>query len=86
MSNELNTHLSLSEIQANALKVKDHIFHTPTIRLSSTKIKKYLCGAEIFLKLECLQHTGTFKARGALSVAMRIPQENKKNGVTAASA
>ena len=36
--------------------------------------------------MECFQHTGTFKARGALSVARAIPIESKARGITAASA
>jgi len=42
--------------------------------------------SEIYLKLECFQHSGTFKARGALSVTKQIIKENKKFGITAASA
>ncbi|WP_298859623.1 pyridoxal-phosphate dependent enzyme [uncultured Sulfitobacter sp.] len=38
------------------------------------------------LKLECFQHTGTFKARGALSVARSLHTEQLARGVTAASA
>lgn len=36
--------------------------------------------------MECFQHTGTFKARGALSVAQAIPSADKARGITAASA
>ena len=38
------------------------------------------------MKLECFQHSGTFKARGALSVTKQITEEDKKFGITAASA
>ena len=45
-----------------------------------------ILGSMIYLKLECFQHSGTFKARGALSVTKQIIKENKKFGITAASA
>ena len=38
------------------------------------------------MKLECFQHSGTFKARGALSATKQITDEDKKFGITAASA
>ena len=38
------------------------------------------------MKLELFQHTGTFKARGALSTASEIDKNKKKFGITAASA
>ena len=38
------------------------------------------------MKLECFQHSGTFKARGALSATKQITEEDKKFGITAASA
>ena len=43
-------------------------------------------GAEIFLKLENLQHTGSFKARGALNRLLQLTPDEKSRGVIAASA
>ena len=45
-----------------------------------------ICGNNIFLKLECLQKTGSFKVRGAITKINNIPSDLKKNGVIAASA
>ena len=45
-----------------------------------------ICGNNIFLKLECLQKTGPFKVRGAITKINNIPPDLKKNGVIAASA
>jgi threonine dehydratase len=45
-----------------------------------------LCGNNVFLKLECLQKTGSFKVRGAITKINNIPSDLKKNGVIAASA
>ena len=38
------------------------------------------------MKLELFQHTGTFKARGALSEASQIDENKRQFGITAASA
>jgi len=42
-------------------------------------------GANVYLKLECLQHTGSFKARGAISKLLALPSEQRELGVVAAS-
>ncbi|MGH8182977.1 MAG: threonine ammonia-lyase [Rhodanobacteraceae bacterium] len=42
--------------------------------------------AQVFLKLELLQYTGTFKARGALLNALALSDEERGRGVTAVSA
>ena len=43
------------------------------------------CGAEVYLKLENLQHTGSFKARGALSKILSLTEAERARGVVAAS-
>ncbi|MGN6348665.1 MAG: threonine ammonia-lyase [Candidatus Nitrosocosmicus sp.] len=45
-----------------------------------------LCGNNVFLKLECLQKTGSFKVRGAITKINNLSQDLKLNGVIAASA
>ncbi len=42
-------------------------------------------GAEVFLKMEHLQHTGSFKVRGALNKVLALPSEQRERGVVAAS-
>jgi threonine dehydratase len=42
-------------------------------------------GCEVFLKLENLQHTGSFKTRGAMNKVLSLEQEPKSRGVVAAS-
>jgi threonine dehydratase len=42
-------------------------------------------GAEVFFKLENLQHTGSFKARGALNKVLSLTQSERSRGVVAAS-
>ncbi|MDM2014586.1 threonine ammonia-lyase [Mycobacteroides abscessus] len=44
------------------------------------------CGHEVRLKCENLQRTGSFKPRGAYNRISRLPEEQRVNGVVAASA
>jgi len=62
------------------------VIRTPMVRLVSPVIDRLLVGGELYLKLECFQHTGTFKARGALSVACAVPLSDAARGFTGASA
>ena len=45
-----------------------------------------LTGTNIFLKLESLQKTGSFKVRGALNKVNTLSEQQRKYGVIAASA
>jgi threonine dehydratase len=45
-----------------------------------------ITGAQIFVKEEFKQYTGSFKERGARNALMQLPTEQKKKGVIAASA
>jgi threonine dehydratase len=45
-----------------------------------------LAGVETWLKLECLQATGSFKLRGAFNALACIPESRRANGVVASSA
>jgi threonine dehydratase len=78
--------VTLAAMQARAAALQDALHRTPVMRLGSARMTAHLGGARIDLKLECFQHTGTFKARGALNVAMAIPAQDRARGITAASA
>ena len=78
--------INLRTIRDRANHLSKLVRHTPCVALNSKLISNHLDNSEIFLKLECMQYTGTFKARGALSVALEINEEKKKFGITAASA
>src|SRR4051812_46931790 len=43
-------------------------------------------GADLWIKLELFQKSGTFKPRGALTVMLNTPADALKRGVTAVSA
>lgn len=65
-----------------ASRIKGAVVRTPLVH-SSTLSK--LFGFEVWLKLECLQKTGSFKARGALNKISSLTDDEKKRGVVAAS-
>jgi threonine dehydratase len=44
-----------------------------------------LADAEVFCKMENLQHTGSFKVRGAMNKLLSMPEEKREMGVVAAS-
>lgn len=71
----------------NIVKVKEkiapYIHETPT-DFSSTFSR--MVGGYVFLKMENLQKTGSFKVRGALSKLLTLTDEEKKRGVIAVSA
>ena len=79
-------YLNLDVIRSRHAELEGSIIHTPLTLLASPKVAKRLASDQIYLKLECYQHTGTFKARGALSVARAIPEKDQIKGGTAASA
>ena len=63
------TGMTLEAMQTRAAALRSDIRQTPVVPVESPLLDRVLGGASVSLKLECYQHTGTFKARGALSVA-----------------
>ena len=53
--------------------------------LESSPHYRDIGGAEVYFKLENLQHTGSFKARGALNKVLSLAQSELDRGVVAAS-
>jgi threonine dehydratase len=83
--NELiNKDLSITEILKITENLKPYIIKTPLIS-NPNNISKAL-NTDISLKLEFLQHGGTFKARGALNNILNLSKEEKNKGVVAVSA
>ncbi len=75
--------VQLSDIQDARRILSGVIIPTPTLaeyRLSGD------IGANVFLKAECLQKSGSFKIRGAYNRIARLSEDDKKRGVIAASA
>jgi threonine dehydratase len=75
--------VAFADIEAARRRAGDGIRETPC-RLSEWMSKR--TGAEVYLKLENLQRTGSFKSRGALNRLLLLSDDEKKRGVIAASA
>ena len=78
---------TLSEIEANRALIEPYIVETPTVPWPGRVMGERLGPeTEVYVKLETLQRTGTFKPRGALSNMLRLSEDEKARGVTAISA
>jgi threonine dehydratase len=76
---------SIDELRGLRERLGPQILRTPVMRCA--KLEEHLGGdSRVIGKLEFLQHTGTFKARGALAVISSLNVEQRAAGVTAVSA
>lgn len=71
-----------AEVAAAERRIRPWIRETPL--LASAPLSQE-SGASVFLKLENLQHTGSFKARGAFSRLLALSPEERARGVISAS-
>lgn len=78
--------ITLNAIRARADALAGDVLRTPVVGLDTELVRRALGEGSVALKLECFQHTGTFKARGALSNVRAIPDDRRAFGITAASA
>lgn len=63
--------------------IKSSTILTPTVK--AVRLSLHM-GIDLYLKLENLQHTCAFKARGALNKLLTLTEEQRKRGVIACSA
>lgn len=76
--------ISVDDVRAAARNIAGRVRHTPVI--SADNLKTSLAdGVEVILKLELLQVTGSFKARGATNKLLTTAPETLKKGIVAAS-
>ncbi|MBD0330945.1 MAG: pyridoxal-phosphate dependent enzyme, partial [Thermoleophilia bacterium] len=75
--------LSLDDVHAAREAIGGRLHRTPTF--TSTMLSR-LTGAEVFLKAELFQRTGSFKPRGVLTKLASLTREEKRAGVIAISA
>jgi len=69
-------------IDAAAARLDGHARRTP---LLSSPFLDEIAGRRVFVKAECLQHTGSFKFRGAWSAVSALPEAARARGVVAFS-
>jgi threonine dehydratase len=78
----LSQAVSIKEIEEAKKRIAGTtVLRTPLVRLNSENTP-----SEIFLKLECLQPTGSFKVRGAGNAIALVPPEKRSLGVYTCSA
>ena len=73
---------SFADVQAAAVRIAPHAVRTPLVE---SPVLNALTGGRVFLKLEILQRTGSFKFRGACNRLAMIPQSAHDKGVVAFS-
>jgi len=78
---------SLEQIRQTSERLAPYIVRTPLLPYYGIAGAETLpANADVHLKMELLQRTGSFKARGALNTVMQLPADALANGVTAFSA
>ncbi len=75
--------ISLADVVAARERVRRAIYYSPC---PHSQMLSALTGQQVYLKLENLQMTGSFKERGALNRIATLTPEQAARGVVAASA
>ena len=75
--------VALADVLAAARRIRPHVLRTPRER---SAYLSELVGADVCLKLECFQYSGSFKLRGALNALLTLDQASRRRGVVTASA
>ncbi|MEU9347154.1 threonine/serine dehydratase [Streptomyces sp. NPDC048278] len=74
--------IGISDIESAARLIEGHVVRTPTV--PSPGLSELL-GAPVTAKLELLQRTGSFKARGAAAKLLSLTEAERAAGVVAVS-
>ncbi len=74
--------ISREEIKTAQLNIAQHLQPTP---LFYSRFYSALTGCRVYLKLEMLQPTHSFKVRGAFNAVMSLTSDERKRGVFTAS-
>ncbi|MEG8275072.1 threonine/serine dehydratase [Streptomyces sp. AHA2] len=74
--------IGIPELEAAADRIAGHVVHTPTVDSPGLSA---LLGVPVTAKLELLQRTGSFKARGAAAKLLSLDEAERAAGVVAVS-
>jgi threonine dehydratase len=74
--------MNIDMIRAAAQRLKGHARRTPIL---TSPFLDEIAGRRVFVKAECLQHTGSFKFRGGWSAVSTLTDNALKTGVIAFS-
>ncbi|MGW7073023.1 threonine/serine dehydratase [Streptomyces sp. NPDC054855] len=72
----------VEDVESAAARIAGHVVHTPTLPSPGLTA---LLGVPVTVKLELLQRTGSFKARGAVAKLLAMTDEQRAAGVVAVS-
>ena len=75
--------IEISDVEAAANRIAGAIRRTPLLRAEQCAAPA--TDADLWLKLECIQPTGSFKARGATNKLMTTPRAELARGIVTAS-
>ena len=75
--------VTLGDIEKARSRIRDSVFLSPC---SKSETLSRLTGCEVYLKLENLQMTGSYKERGSLNKILQLSDLQKAAGVITASA
>jgi threonine dehydratase len=75
--------LSIEDVKSAAARIAGAVERTPMLH---SRTLSHLTGAEVWLKFENLQFTGSFKERGALNKLLLLREDERRRGVIAMSA
>jgi len=76
--------LSIKSIEKVYKQIKPYVNKTPLIKANKLIDNKF--NTNIYLKFECFQKSGSFKARGAINNILSSDEKDLENGITAVSA
>ncbi len=74
--------MDIARIEAAAARLSGHARRTP---LLGSPFLDEIAGRRVLVKAECLQHTGSFKFRGAWSAISALPPAERARGIIAFS-
>jgi threonine dehydratase len=77
--------IGIAEIEAARERIGPWVRRTPVVALDQLKLPVDVGEAAVTLKLELLQVTGSFKARGAMNRLLGAPSGEVESGITTAS-
>ncbi len=75
--------MELAEIRAARERIRPYVRRTPILEAVAVKERPY--EGQLFFKLEDLQVSGSFKARGAVNKLLSLPQAQLERGIITAS-
>jgi threonine dehydratase len=76
--------MTIGEIRTAATRIAGYVRRTPLISCHPVRDSAEI-GESLMLKLECLQVTGSFKARGAINKLKSLSPDNLSRGIITAS-